>query len=153
MFSSPLVSNMLFATFLGVLGSTPAATENLDGFTLRDWNQMDCRPQRLRSATILNITLPKASSDYLSVFAPDGGYYAVVFPMTRLDLMFTSDELEKLTRLSVGASEAKGVLASERLEPIFTAAGTYTILVGRQFETERPIVNGWCRVSFVRDGS
>jgi len=132
---------------LGAGSVAIAAAEDLEGFVLKDWNKMSCTPEALREGSTLNVMLPRGPSEYLSILAPGGRYFSLVLPGPVVEGMPTSDALANMPALSIDTSTAKGVVASAP-ERIFTQTGTYVVLAGTQFETERPITHGWCRVTY-----
>lgn len=131
-------------------GVATAAAEDLEGFTLRDWNKMACSPQTLRAGAVLNVMLPRKPSDYVSILAPTGRFLFLVYPGPVVDRMPSAEALRSMTVLHIDTMTAKGLETNEP-EPVFIESGSYTVLVGRQFETERPIVDGWCRAIYLAD--
>jgi hypothetical protein len=125
--------------------ATPSVAEDLEGFTLANWNRMECLPAALPAGAVLKVDLPQEPGTYLGILAPGGRYFSVVSPGNRLEPMPSSTELSNMTVLSIDTASARGIF-SRVPEPTFVQPGTYTIMVGTQFETERPIVRGWCRV-------
>jgi hypothetical protein len=128
---------------------TTAVAEDLEGFSLKDWNRMACDPTVLRADAVLNITLPRAPAGYLSILAPGDRFFSIVEPGSPIGSMPTADALATMNIFRLDPATAQGRVSKEA-EPIFVQPGAYTILVGTQFETERPIVLGWCRITYAQ---
>jgi hypothetical protein len=125
-----------------------AIAEDLEGFPLGTWNKTVCAPQQVRSGSTLGITLPAGRIfRELSILAPAGRFYSVIDTPASEGMAYTSDQLKPGHVFKIDVARVRGYYDAGP-ELVFVKPGTYTIVVGRQFETDAPSVSAWCRVEY-----
>lgn len=127
------------------------AAEDLDGFALAARNEMTCQPQSLSAAGRLRILVPKGTNYEMLVFTPAREFIELVQPPPAEGFLYTSDQLKPGATLVVQVSKLYGLQGVDRKD-VFVQPGHYIFMIGGRFDTETPIVNGWCRVSFHAPG-
>jgi len=145
-------SRLLFALFSSACALANAAgaegAESWDDL-LRPAQKMTCSPREVSDDTILTITLPYPHGDYLIALQPrEQGSIHIIYPWTDEPLHVSANEFVRLKTLTFKISAIRGS-RGKGLQKVFVTAGRYTLIVGEGIETESPLLQGWCRVTYL----
>jgi hypothetical protein len=114
---------------------------------------LQCAPLKVNSNDVLHIVLPPSRGSDFAVVNPNGDYLFISFYQpdshSPLQPVIPPSVFSGLKEIALGISSAKGVSTTRAAtEKIFDKPGKYKVLVSPTLETEDPVIDGWCEISF-----
>lgn len=120
-----------------------------------DQQGMQCEPLRVRSGDTIHMSIAPEHGGYLAIESPTRERFYMVFPQpdpsSPAQPSIPWDIFRRMTDLSIKVGDAQGYPSKgndTRKVPIFRQAGTYTVIVSNQLETDEPVLDGWCKINF-----
>lgn len=154
-----------FTAVIELAGPTPgvalvAAAITISVFTARATGQSNrehklaCTPAVLTSGEKLTIRFPLPHPAELSIFAPDGTEYLVVYqplPSSGVTPFVDEESFRKMAKLELPVSTAMAwpfVYGRTGKEPVFQKPGTYKVLLADTIHTDAEQDVYRCKVEF-----
>ena len=115
---------------------------------------MECAPRRAVSGDTVRIRFPAPHGHDFAVASPDGELYFIAFQQpdrsSAVQPLVPENRFATMTEFSVPLAEFKGIpwRTPGGARVIFRESGTYTLLVSPALETEDPLIEGWCKITF-----
>jgi hypothetical protein len=118
---------------------------------------LQCDPLTVRLGDTLRIRFPLPHGGDFAIVSPNGEYLFIAFGQSDssspIQPVLPANVFSGMAEISVKINEVKGIPWSKQgpgSTRIFTISGVYKILVSESLETEDPVLDGWCHVSFRR---
>jgi hypothetical protein len=139
------------------LGATAHAAERLPGEApgVAQFG-MQCEPRSVNASTTLRVRFPTPHGHDFAVASPDGELYFVAFQQpdrsSAVQPLIPERSFAAMSGLTVQVGAFEGIpwRTNGSRRAIFRESGTYTLLVSPALETEDPVIEGWCKITFSR---
>jgi hypothetical protein len=116
-----------------------------------------CEPLNLRPGDTVNIKFPENHGSDFAVLDPAGRYFFISFQQpnsaSKLQPVIATPAFLTMKSIGLAVNEVQGVKwrqGNTEKQLIFQGNGVYRVLLSAALESEDPLLEGWCDLSFHR---
>lgn len=116
---------------------------------------LSCLPDTATAKDKITIKLPTPHSGDFAVITPSGDYLFISFNQpdkaSLIQPVIPAETFQRLPELVLDVATATGVpwiQDAPAIQPMFTKSGDYKFVLSKALETEDPVLDGWCVVTF-----